>query len=146
MKEELLQDMKALGGTPVFFVIACIAYLLGFFTLGTTLVLGYALCLAITILFRLLFFRERPNKVKYSNFFSKLDASSFPSLHAMRAFFFAEVLSSFFQDPFVTIILFFCAISVGIIRVFQKRHHLSDVIVGAIIGFLVGILLNFYIL
>lgn len=60
--------------------------------------------------------------------------SSFPSGHSALAFFTAEILSN--RHPKFKIFLYIWAVGVAISRVYLQRHYPSDVIAGALLGFL----------
>jgi membrane-associated phospholipid phosphatase len=65
------------------------------------------------------------------------DALSFPSGHTSTAFSLASVANHHY-GPKVGVPMYALAVGVGLSRIEQDRHHLSDVIAGATIGFLVG--------
>lgn len=63
---------------------------------------------------------------------------AFPSGHATVIFAFATVVSFMVKKRIYVVSAFVLAILVAASRVFLNYHYISDVIVGAIIGFLVG--------
>ncbi|VVB81510.1 PAP2 superfamily protein [uncultured archaeon] len=138
MLEENLQDLKGLAGNPLIVVAMLLALILGKLVLFWQLIVGFVIAYALTITVRLLFFRRRPDKQAYHNFIGRFDAGSFPSLHAMRASLFATLLSLYFSNSLLTALFALCAVAVGITRVVQKRHFISDVIVGLIVGVLIA--------
>jgi len=138
--KELIQDTKAMGGFPFFELVSFSFLFLGHLNVFLQLTAGLIFAFAFSFSLRLLFFRERPIKEKYHNIFGKIDASSFPSLHAMRASLLATVCALFFNNIFLYFLFAFCAIGAGYCRVIQKRHHLSDVIFGLVFGVIIGVL------
>lgn len=138
-KTEFLQDLKALAGAPLFCVVIVISYFIGKPVLALQLFSGLILAYVLTFGIRTFYFRLRPDKEKYHNYFEKINASSFPSMHAMRASVFATLLVLFFNNNFLTVLFVVCAAGVGISRVLTKRHHTSDVIVGWIFGVIVAL-------
>lgn len=140
-----MQDTKAFGGTPAFFFAVAVSFLLGYPLLALKLAVAYVLSFAIAALLRLLFFRRRPDKTKYHNALEKIDASSFPSLHATRAFLFVMILWPFFHNIIIGLLLVCFALTTCVIRVVSKRHYVSDVVAGAILGIVLGILINMFI-
>lgn len=64
------------------------------------------------------------------------DQFSFPSGHTITAFSIAVALSAFYTE--LAPALFFCAISVAVSRIVLGMHFLSDVVVGAAIGGVLG--------
>ena len=142
-KDELWQDVKGLSGVPLFVVVIIVSFLSGMRQLAAELSCGLILAYFITTVIRLVHFKRRPDKQAYRNFIEKIDASSFPSLHAMRAAVMATILSITFSNPLLTALFSLCAIGVGVSRVLTKRHYVSDVIVGLLVGVLVGWLATF---
>lgn len=64
------------------------------------------------------------------------DQFSFPSGHTITAFAMAASLSQFY--PELAIGLYFCALSIAASRILLGMHFLSDVLVGAILGYWLG--------
>lgn len=64
------------------------------------------------------------------------DQFSFPSGHTMTAFAFTYALEPFFPITFLP--LLFIAINIAASRVLVGMHFLSDVLVGALLGFWIG--------
>jgi len=139
MRTEFLQDLKALAGVPLFFVVIVISYVVGRPVFALQLFVGLVLAYVLTFGIRTFYFRVRPDKEKYSNYLQRINASSFPSMHAMRASVFATLLVLFFQNSLLSVLFVLCALGVGVSRVLTKRHHASDVIVGWIFGVFVAL-------
>ncbi|HWB94322.1 MAG TPA: phosphatase PAP2 family protein, partial [Puia sp.] len=77
----------------------------------------------------------------FYHFLKKDNASyvSFPSGHTTVAFAAATVFAMEYKDIwFVPIISYSAAASIGISRIVQNQHWISDVLVGAALGFLTG--------
>lgn len=137
-KREFLEDVKAFGGLPIYLVLIVLFFILGYKTMSVRLAIGLFLAYALTSSIRFLFFKERPDKQKYRGFAQKIDASSFPSLHAMRASCLAVLIILFFSNMWITCIAIIAAISVALVRVLQKRHYSADVIAGLIFGVIIA--------
>jgi len=142
-KDELWQDIKGLSGIPMFVVVILVSFLIGMQKLAVQLIIGLMLAYAITTIVRLLYFKRRPDGEAYKNIIQKIDASSFPSLHAMRAAVLATILGISFSNRWLTILFALCAVGVAVSRVITKRHYTFDVIAGLIIGIAVGWLTTF---
>ena len=94
------------------------------------LVLSYA----VTWPLRLIWFRPRPVPQAHGSLLQRIDASSFPSLHAVRGTAFWTLIAAVTWNPGVAAI---CALNVVLIawtRTWLKRHHPSDVAVGMVLG------------
>lgn len=136
---EILQDTKGLAGLPLYGIIVVISFLVGAINLTVQLILGIAIATLLTIGIRAAYFRRRPDGERYKGIVQRIEASSFPSLHSMRAAVLATILSIYFGNPQFTVLFALATLAVGGARVMQKRHYTSDVIVGLIIGVLIGI-------
>lgn len=117
--------------------------------LWDTLMLWVAILLNLIFgsLIKFFFFKERPAPQTYTNWFEKIDASSFPSIHTANGFtisFFGVALClHMFQYAFVfnkVIWLIFGAvwflvyIAVWLSRIVLKKHYPIDVLVGTILS------------
>ncbi|MBI4017744.1 MAG: phosphatase PAP2 family protein [Candidatus Aenigmarchaeota archaeon] len=129
-----LSEMSALGGSLVFLSIALSFALLGNIDRAMFLVSGYLLTYLIAAPLRLGFFKERPEKRQYKNLFERLDAASFPSIHAQRAVFLAVTLAGYFKNTGLTVLFLLLAGLVCYSRVALRKHHLSDVLAGSVLG------------
>ena len=138
MYKDLIQDLKSFGGLPLLAVLILISFGLNQKALSAQLVAGLLLSYAVTVGIRLVYFKDRPKKHKSANFLQRIDASSFPSLHAMRASFLAVIFSLFFRNTVFTVLFALLALGVAWARVRQKRHFLSDVIAGLLFGILIA--------
>ena len=97
-------------------------------------ILGLAgVVLAIKFLVR----RERPAG-EWGGIYRNTDPHSFPSGHAARAFLIA-VVGSALAPPWLATVLWIWAPLVSLARVAMGVHYLSDVIAGAILGIIVGL-------
>lgn len=103
----------------------------------------YVLLIALAInevlgsLIKIVFPKTRPNGQKYTNLLEKIDAGSFPSLHSSRITIVYLTLFSF------TTLLVFKIIFISIIpvvmlsRINLKKHFLTDIISGFVIGLII---------
>lgn len=138
LREEMWRDVGALGGFPIFLLLTIFALVLNRFLFGSLLI-GFVLTLGLTTLIRAVYFHDRPIKETYNNFIRKIHASSFPSLHTMRASLLATILALTIQNILLTILLALTAAGVGYSRVRSKRHFIKDVVVGYIMGVVIAL-------
>ncbi len=135
------RDVTSLGGAFFYGLVSLLALAAGETELFTRLVIGFVLCVAITSLIRIFYFRNRPAKQEYHNFLERIDASSFPSLHTARIVFMCTTLAYFFWNDYTTILFtptaaFFVlvAIMVAYSRIYLKKHDWWDLLGGAVLG------------
>src|SRR3989338_8374311 len=103
-KNDFFRDLTSFGGT-YFFIFAIILFLLlNEIRIFKILLIGLFLTYIISFVIRIFYFKNRQNKEKYTNFIMKIDASSFPSVHSMRAIFMAIIISKFFANPIMIIL------------------------------------------
>jgi membrane-associated phospholipid phosphatase len=98
---------------------------------------GFVLIYTATIVIKTVYFKNRPVKFSYNSYIEKLDASSFPSLHASRTAFLGLVLSKYFSSYIFTAIMVVLILAIAYTRVYLKKHDFMDVSAGIILGILV---------
>ena len=107
------------------------------------LVIGIILIYLIVIFVKLIYFKNRPEKIPYSSMIERLDASSFPSLHAARTGFLGIIFIKFFNNMIISVILAVLTVLICYSRVYLKKHDAKDVIAGIVLGILVYFGVNF---
>ncbi len=135
--EIALKDFTALGGLVLYIVFGVLFYFTGHQDVVLRLLIGLLLMYATIAPLRLIFFRKRPEIQKFSNIIEKIDAGSFPSMHATRTTFLALQMSAFFQNVMLTIAFTLVVAIVCYSRLYIKRHHPSDVFFGIILGIVI---------
>lgn len=80
--------------------------------------------------------------MQYSNIIEKIDSGSFPSMHTTRSTFLFLNLIKFFSNQYLTIIFVIVTLLVYFSRLYLKKHYLSDILVGIILGILIEYGLN----
>ena len=142
---EFLRDISTLGSLPFVFVMA-ILFLLIDPKVSLALFVGLVLIEIFCNTIKLVFYKKRPNKQKFTNFLEKMDSGSFPSIHSARVVLIAFCIFYLFSSKIVFALLALGVILVGLSRVFLKKHYTIDVIAGYIIGFLTGYILKILLL
>ena len=137
MWDDLFRDITALGGLPLYAAVSGIM-LIQFWDLGLLMVYGLIAAYALTAIIRACYYKERPKPVEHNNFIEKIDASSFPSLHSMRATILAFLLGTMLVHPLQRAILGFCWIAACTSRIELDKHDLKDVIGGVFLGVLIA--------
>lgn len=106
--------------------------------------MGLAGLAAVVLAIKLMVKRKRPEG-DWGGIYRNTDPHSFPSGHAARAFLLAVVATAL-APGWLALLLWFWAPLVALARVAMGVHYLSDIIAGAILGIIVGILgLQFYV-
>lgn len=107
-------------------------------TLGISVIVGFIIKVAVQ--------RQRPFQIGIVSLLSVLEEAShsiwnfsFPSFHAMLAFCALPILSNQFKKFKYVWIAF--AILISFSRIYFGLHFLSDVIVGAILGYALGVII-----
>jgi len=131
----LFRDITTFGGAAFFGGVWLLILVFKEYQLGLKMALGFIIILTITVLTRIVYFKNRPNKEGYHNWVERIDASSFPSMHAARIFFFSLTLISFW-DYSLSMIVFFSllALIVSYSRIYLKKHDWWDLLGGVILG------------
>lgn len=82
--------------------------------------------------------RARPEEGLGSRHFEPFHGDSFPSGHTAQAFAMASVLSAHADRTWVSCVSFGAASLVGLARIEQRQHYLSDVVAGGLLGTAIG--------
>jgi len=129
---ETIRDLTSFGN-PLILVILAVLILGGNLILGK-IILGLVAIELFCTLIKILYHKNRPVNEAYTNMMERINASSFPSLHTARSSFVFLIL--FFIIPVypIKIISITMIILIGTSRILLKKHYLSDVIVGLLIG------------
>lgn len=114
-------------------------------TLGTRILLSYALASLIVQTLKLTFFKGWPRPIEFFkenlhelHFVDGTNMAlynSFPSGHTASAFALTGILAFQTSNRFVQLLLFLVACLVGYSRVYLMQHFLRDVLAGAFIGY-----------
>ncbi len=135
----LMENVTVFGSVFAHFLLLVLAFAIGdpiFYVLARGIILIYVL----TVPTKLLLFRNRPKKMNYKALWEKIEASSFPSVHAARATFMFLALAARFANPVVSAILLATALAVIYSRIYLKKHYAVDVIGGTMIGAVIYLL------
>ncbi len=130
-----MRDLTTFGGTPFYALVTLLTLILNR-QLGFKLLLGFFITGAITILIRSFYFKNRPKKQSYTSYIEKMDASSFPSWHSSRAVLLSLLFAQIIPNLVIQYFLFLIALLVIYSRIYLKRHDITDVIGGIVLGVL----------
>ena len=79
------------------------------------------------------FFKDRPNPMKWTNWFEKVMAWSFPSLHSARTFL-LFLFALFYTNVYVALWFFFFWALIAYSRIHLKKHFYVDLIGGIVLA------------
>jgi membrane-associated phospholipid phosphatase len=127
----LLQQVTELGGMA-FYAIIMVLFIFIDPTRSLHLLISLVAIMIVSVSIKYLYFTHRPKKQSTSTLVERLDASSFPSIHSMRALALGYWLSHYFNNIFITAYITIVAVLVMVSRILLKKHYLRDVIWGAI--------------
>jgi membrane-associated phospholipid phosphatase len=132
---KIFEEVTFLGGFLFLILFGIMLFFLEEYDAFYKLITGFILIYLITAIIRVFYFKQRPEKRRYKNFLEKLDASSFPSIHAARiTLLFLIVFEIFSQYSYIIIASFILWLLVLSSRIYLKKHDLWDVIGGVILG------------
>jgi len=148
LAKKFFEEVTFFGGIVFYLFLIFLLYITGKpdYSIKLSLVFIFALIIiySLTFVIRLFYFKQRPEKIKYSNFIEKIDASSFPSVHAARItflalFFMFSFTMNYLYIPVILVIWFFTIYS----RYYLKKHDTTDLITGIILGIISFVLSGF---
>lgn len=132
----LIRDVSALSSVPSYLLVTFLFFFLDS-TFFLILCFGFLLSFLVTAVTRVLYFKQRPVRQSFSTVLEKIDASSFPSLHTMRATILFLTTTLFVQNPFLQGSFLFVIPLVGAARMLLKKHDFVDVMGGFFFGVLI---------
>ncbi len=148
-KPDMVFKIVTHAGSGVLFILPVIYFLLRRFWIA----IGCTITLLFTGVFvyilKQLFFKGMPRPtvlIDASQFTHIIDNykyhsyNTFPSGHTLSAFAFFGFLALLTKSRVLGILLFICAFSVGLSRVYLLQHFFTDVYAGAILGFISAVL------
>lgn len=137
--KEGMYTITSLG--TVFFsgILFLLFMVLGLPLLAWQILMANVMAFVIILPIRHFFFKDRPKKQKFKSWLGRLDASSFPSLHATRSGFLVILLSQIMKSSAGLAFLILFAILICYSRVLRRRHDYVDVSVGLLLGVGIGV-------
>jgi len=132
------EQITELGSLTIISILIIILY---FFekNLAIRLIIGIIIITIIAMIVKAIFFRARPKKQKIRTLIERIDASSFPSIHSARITFLTFWIAIYSSDIILKTILIITGILIAYSRIYLKKHYLSDVIAGIVLGLIVSI-------
>ncbi|MBI2173096.1 MAG: phosphatase PAP2 family protein [Candidatus Aenigmarchaeota archaeon] len=132
----VMKDVTAMGGITFYAVLLVFSYFLDI-RVFYKLLAGAFLMYIINVPLKLVFYKDRPNKMGYKALWEKFEASSFPSVHSARVIFLALVFWTTSMPLLLKAFVVLVAALVMVSRVWLKKHFWSDVAAGIISGLVI---------
>lgn len=131
-------DVSALGSLPAMLFYCLLFKFLGHDLFAVQLLAFVLLAYVVILPIRYFWPKERPVRLSKRNIFERLDAASFPSMHAMRAAGLATLV--WIEFPEIPIRTLFIVLGVVLLatRLILKKHHRADLVVGAAFGIILA--------
>lgn len=133
--KEWTRDITSLASPLILLFIPFI--ILGWSAAYKALLLLLLINEVICSLIKYFFHKPRPDQQEYKGALEKIDAGSFPSIHSSRITISFGYLAMYTDQLEVKIALILFAILVLCSRVLLKRHFITDVIGGLVIGMII---------
>lgn len=136
-KNDFFRDITSLGSLWFYVIFMIFFLILNDYSSLKVLLSGFILIYLAVMIIRSLYFKNRPKKYPYNNLIEKLDASSFPSMHAMRTGFLTSFFIEHFKNSLISILLIVLALIILYSRTYLKKHDWKDVLTGVVLGVLI---------
>ncbi len=134
-RESVIRDITTFGGAPFYAALILFVFLLqGFTELVSQLIVGIILTMLVAITIRSFYYKPRPKELPHNTWLERVEASSFPSIHAARVWFLAITFGYFFNNIAIWILLIVSAFAVCYSRYYMKRHDIMDLLAGTFLA------------
>ena len=133
-KDDFFRDITSLGSLWFYAIFMIFFLILKNYSSFKVLLSGFIIMYLAVIIIRSIYFKNRPIKYNYNNAIEKLDASSFPSLHAARTAFLAGFFIEYFSNILTSAFLVVLALTVLYSRTYLRKHDWKDVSAGVVLG------------
>lgn len=140
--DRIMLVFTQLGSGTLALLIGAVAFLLGKRLAAYQIILGTLTLWIVVELLKAMVRRSRPIKrVTQARIVGVMESGrSFPSGHTTQAFFLATVIASFNATPWLIFLLYALALVVGVTRMYVGAHYPRDVLAGAILGSIWGLI------
>jgi len=142
--ETFWRDLTSICSWPVCVFIVCLLWIFGNSKLSLILLACVVISHLLASAIRVFYFKERPKKQKYKNLVEKIDASSFPSVHSMRAAILLVLFVDAYRNIFVIAVFGALALLIPISRYILKKHYVSDIFWGFLFGIIISLLFIYF--
>jgi len=130
----IFNDVSSFGGSVFYALVVLFLLIFGKMNVALQLIVSFLIIILISFAIKLIFFKNRPKKQKFTNVVEKIDAGSFPSVHSARATSLTFIILSNIPRLELFLTLIPLALLVCYSRIFIKKHFLLDVVGGIVLG------------
>lgn len=135
---ESIRDVTSFGNLVILTIIALVSLSgNGLIVALLSLFLAEITC----SLVKLTLYKERPVPQKFNNTLEKINASSFPSIHAARVSTVFLPIAYYSKNTTIIAVSILIIIAVSVSRVLLKKHYWTDVIAGLFIATMISLTL-----
>ena len=136
-----MKDVTAFGTLVFSAILFLFLLIINEYNFAFTFLAALIVMIIIEFGIKLIYKKKRPdfNKLRPSSFYELFEQkTSFPSGHSSKIALITTVIHLQYSNIYLTLLLIFITILVGISRVALERHYWKDVIVGYLLGSIVG--------
>jgi len=142
-RDDFFRDITSLGSAYLLGGLGLIFLVVGQMDVFLKLIFILFSTYIIAALVRMVYFKNRPKKQGYSDFMGKIDASSFPSVHAGRVVSTGLMFNEIFPELLGLIVLVGGLVLYS--RIYLKKHDWVDISGGIVLGLIVFWIMGFVI-
>ncbi len=141
--DDKMRDITAFGSVA-FYLLIFVWLLAVAPSTAWLLLIGLLIIHAVAISIRAYYFKNRPEAEKHPTWLDKVDAASFPSIHAARSIFLIFTLNRYLMNYWLMVVMTGVLVLICFSRIYLKKHDTWDLGGGLVLGTLVYFLLDFF--
>ncbi len=140
--DDKMRDITAFGSV-VFYLFVFVWFLAVAPSTAWLLLWGLLIIHAVAMIIRNYYFKHRPEAERHPTWLDKIDAASFPSIHAARIIFVVFTLNRYLMNYWLMAVMVVVLLLVCFSRIYLKKHDIVDLGGGLVLGTLIYFLLDF---
>ena len=138
--DEIIRDITTLGGV-MFAILIIPVILITKPVLLVPYITAHLLFHVTSYAIKHFFYKDRPKKQMHYSIFSRIDASSFPSIHAGKAVMNLGTLAKIYPTTEIYLLITLLIIGVMYSRIELKKHDWKDVMSGALLALIIFVII-----
>src|SRR3989344_748427 len=140
--DDKMRDITAFGSVA-FYLLVFVLFLAVAPSTAWLLFIGLMIIHAVAMGIRAYSFKNRPEAEKHPTWLDKIDAASFPSIHAARTIFLMFTLNRYLMNYWLMAVMVAVLMLICFSRIYLRKHDVLDLGGGLVLGTLVYFLLDF---